>query len=233
MKSNIKKIAFFGFFAASLAFTSCDNAANNNDTADTNRTNYTEFVTRIEGERDRWDTDTAYWETVDRDYEPMRTQMDAEYATADENRKKEIDDVRSRYDKVKGDYMAAREQRMAAANNEKRSAELRTKVFGAEATADLSNVNGKNIRSYYEKLVDNVKQNKESYTPDDWDAVKAWYEKLDAMKNNFEGKDLSAKDNLAIARLKVEYDLVAKTRRIDAKTEQKVDEQTNKMDPAK
>jgi hypothetical protein len=230
MKILLRKIAFLGIFASSLFLASCDND-HKNDTADTD--NYNKFVTRIEGERNQWDTDTAYWTKVDSEYTPMRTEMDAEYEKADENRKKEIDDIRARYDKVKSDYMAASEERMAKSKRMNRETELRTMIFGAETSADLSNVNGTNIRSYYEKLVNTVKANKESYTPDDWDAIKAWYEKLDAMKNQFEGKDLSTKDNLAIAKLKVEYDAIAKTGRVDSKIEQKVEEQENKMNPGK
>ncbi len=227
MKLIIRNSLFLGFFATSLFFTAC---GDNNRTDNTD--NYNNFVTRIEGERDKWDTDTAYWTNVDREYEPMRAEMDASYDKMDEAGRKKIDDIRTRYDRVKGDYMTAREQKMTV-NREASQTALRTKIFGAEATADLSNVNGKNIRSYYEKLVNNVKANRESYTPDDWDAVKAWYEKLDAMKNQFEGKDLSSKDNLAIAKLKVEYAAIAKTARVDSKIEQKVEEQTNKMDPAR
>jgi len=230
MKTFLRKVAFLSIFATSIFLTSCDND-HKNDTAGTD--NYNKFVTRIEGERNQWDTDTAYWTRIDSEYTPMRTQMDAEYEKADENRKKEIDDIRTRYDKVKSDYMAASEERMAKSKRMNRETELRTQIFGAEASADLSNVNGTNIRSYYEKLVNTVKANKESYTPDDWDAIKAWYEKLDAMKNQFEGKDLSTKDNLAIAKLKVEYDAIAKTGRVDSKVEQKVEEQKDKMDPGR
>lgn len=229
MKLIIRNTLLLGFFASSLFFTACEN----NKTTDADDDNYNKFVTRIEGERDKWDTDTAYWVNVDKEYETMRSEMDAEYEKADEARRKEIDDIRTRYDKVKGEYMTSREQKMGEAKRMTRSNELRTQIWGAEATADLSNVNGTNIRSYYEKLVANVKANKESYTPDDWDAVKAWYEKLDAMKNQFEGKDLSTKDNLAIAKLKVEYDAIAKTQRIDSKIEQKIEEQENKLDPGK
>ncbi|MGZ5244715.1 MAG: hypothetical protein ACXWW0_12410, partial [Bacteroidia bacterium] len=150
-----------------------------------------------------------------------------------EEQRKKVDEIRLRYDKVKSEYITAREQKMAEAKRIERQNQLRTQILGPEAAADLSNVNGTNIRSYYEKLINNIKANKESYTPDDWDAVKAWYEKLDAMKNQFEGKDLSASDNMAIAKLKVEYAAIAKTARIDSKIEQKVEEQEDKMDPAK
>ncbi|MGZ5244471.1 MAG: hypothetical protein ACXWW0_11235, partial [Bacteroidia bacterium] len=78
MKIIIRNTLFLSFFATSLFFASCETKK----TVDTD--NYDKFVTRIETDRAQWDTDTTYWVNVDKEYEPMRTEMDANYDKLDE-----------------------------------------------------------------------------------------------------------------------------------------------------
>ncbi len=65
-------------------------------------------------------------------------------------------------------------------------------------------VTSKNILGVYENFVASVKKNKANYSREDWDEVKVLYEALDTRKNEVE-KDLATKDNLQIAKRKVEF----------------------------
>lgn len=85
---------------------------------------------------------------------------------------------------------------------------------------DLSWINKNNILSVYQNFVSTVKQNKDSYSREDWDEIKLLYEALDSYKNTVEKEGISTNDNLKIAALKIEFAPMYTVNRIGSKTDE-------------
>ena len=66
-------------------------------------------------------------------------------------------------------------------------------------------VNKDNILSVYKQFYETYDANKDDYSRQDLDKIKAWYEALDARKNTVEKEGLSSDDNGEIARIKTKF----------------------------
>ena len=69
---------------------------------------------------------------------------------------------------------------------------------------DYSFMTAENALATFEGFAAKATAHKDDYSSDDWNFVKAIYEKLGARKNVIE-KDLAAADNLKIAKLKLKF----------------------------
>lgn len=171
---------------------------------------------------------SANWAAIEAEYQTRMAEADAAMAELKDNAEaqKRLEETRAKYDGVK---MAAEQAKAdadaaAAKANEATTATgggLSDAFFGAGNVVGndmkFAWVNKDNILSVYQKFVDNWKANKDSYTRQDFDKIKAWYEALDTRKNTVEKEGLSGEDNRKIAALKVEFAPSFKWERITAK----------------
>ena len=84
-------------------------------------------------------------------------------------------------------------------------------------------VNKDNILSVYQKFYETFDAEKNEYSRQDLDKVKAWYEALDARKNTVEKEGLSADDNRKIAGIKLKFAPKFRWERMTAKGEENQD----------
>ncbi len=88
---------------------------------------------------------------------------------------------------------------------------------------DYSFMTAENALATFEGFAAKATAHKDDYSSDDWNFVKAIYEKLGARKNVIE-KDLAAADNLKIAKLKLKLAPMFKIGKIAAKIDEKVEQ---------
>lgn len=188
-------------------------------TAEKNVDRYESFVDSI----DRLDNTerTANWAAIEAEYNQRLT--DAEAAIAEmkdsENAQERINEKKAKYDQAK---MSA-ESNMDMNNDADmdNSQTLSVAYFGEGNMVgnDMSFawVNKDNILGVYERFVETFNANKDSYSRQDFDKIKAWYEALDARKNTVEKEGLSSEDNRKIAALKMEFAPKFKWERMTAK----------------
>jgi len=148
--------------------------------------------------------DTVYWQTIEDGYQ-IRV-LKAEAAAKEEAQKKQLAETKDAYQALKVKYEAA-----IKANKEKiystRKQVLRDALFGeGKIGTDLNFtwINATNIRVAYENFLQAVETNKKVYSREDWDEVKVLYEALDTRKNEVE-KNLTSKDNMKIAKVKIRF----------------------------
>lgn len=155
---------------------------------------------------------TAYWQTIEDGYQ-LRV-VKAEAAAKEEAQKKQLAESKEAYQALKVKYEEA-----IKVNKEKlyssRKKVLRDALFGeGKIGTDLNFtwINAKNIKVAYENFLLAVEANEKVYSREDWDEVKVLYEALDTRKNEVE-KDLSTKDNLKIAKVKIIFATIISVQR--------------------
>lgn len=213
-----------GAVLISAGFVSCKDEAK--DMAKKNVDHYVVFVDSVNGldaaER------SANWAAINAEYETRLAEADAAMAALkdDAEAQKKIEEGKAKYDGVK----------MQAEEEAKAKAEAAAKPVGdpiADAYFGAGNVIGKdmtfawvnkdNILSVYQKFVDTFMANKDSYSRQDFDKIKAYYEALDARKNTVEKEGLTGEDNRKIAGLKLKFAPTFKWERMTAKGEENQD----------
>ncbi len=101
---------------------------------------------------------------------------------------------------------------------------IRNSYFGngimAGDSKDFSWVNKDNILKVYNDFYNEFDKNKDSYSREDFDEIKALYEALDSRKNTVEKEGLSSKDNRKIAEIKFKFGPKFKWERMGAKAEE-------------
>ncbi len=227
-KYNIMKRVNLMLGAAILAagFTSCKSESEK--MAEKNVDRYVVFVDSINGldaaER------SANWAAIEAAYNQRMAEADAAIAEMKDNAEaqKRLDESRAKYDGVKVAAEADAKAKMDAEIAKTETAapatgggDLATTYFGAGNVVgnDMKFmwVNKDNILSVYQKFVDTFKANSDSYSRQDFDKIKAWYEALDTRKNTVEKEGLSGEDNRKIAALKLEFAPKFKWERMTAK----------------
>jgi outer membrane murein-binding lipoprotein Lpp len=117
---------------------------------------------------------------------------------------------------------------------EEHKKEIYTEFLGDVTMADASDysfMTADNALAVYQNFSDKAKMHKDDYSSDDWNFVKAIYEKIDARKNEIE-KDLKGTDNLKIAKIKTTLAPMFKIGKIKAKIEEKVDQKEAEAEAA-
>lgn len=101
---------------------------------------------------------------------------------------------------------------------------IRNSYFGngimAADSKDFSWVNKDNILKVYNDFNNEFDKNKDSYSREDFDEIKALYEALDSRKNTVEKEGLSTHDNNKIAEIKFKFGPKFKWERMGAKAEE-------------
>lgn len=221
----MKKVQIvLGAAVIAFGFTSCKSETEK--TAEKNVDRYVTYVDSINNldaaER------SANWAAIEEGYQMRLAEAEAAIAELkdDADRQKKIEETRSKYDGVKtaaeADAKAKADAEAAAAAPATGGNALADSYFGAGNVVgnDMKFmwVNKDNILSVYQKFVDTFKANKDSYSRQDFDKIKAWYEALDTRKNTVEKEGLSPEDNRKIAALKVEFAPAFKWERMTAKS---------------
>ena len=172
------------------------------------------------------DNQKEHWANIEAKYQVKYAKAKANAET--EVEKKKVEDAESKFQKIRdnksesnGTSVDVEEDATRSANGTlaPRKQKLRDALFGAGKIGtdlDFKWVTAQNILGVYENFVATVKANKDSYSREDWDEVKVLYEALDTRKNEVE-KELSSKDNMQIAKRKVEFASIKAVERPSAK----------------
>lgn len=177
------------------------------------------YVDSIEKDHANYYTDANYWTNVEAGYEEKRQQVEARSAQLDEKQRAEYEQLQQEYAALKEKYNAER------AKTKDYRVVLRNALFGEGVIGDdmsFSFMTAANAATIYETFVNTVSNNKDSYTREDWDEIKVLYEAMDTRKNEIE-KELSAKDNRAIAGQKIRFAAIKAVNRPGAKAQENAD----------
>ncbi|MFP5439810.1 MAG: hypothetical protein ACLGH8_18695 [Bacteroidia bacterium] len=167
----------------------------------------------------------ANWEAIQHEYEVMTAKADSSLAVL-ENDAKSSEKVQAAKAKFEGAKTQAEETIKEKANATAAATgnAIADVLFGPnnvkEGDMTFAWVNKANILTVYEKFYESFKANRDSYSRQDLDKVKAWYEALDARKNTVEKEGLSGEDNRKIAEIKLKFAPMFKWDRITAKGEE-------------
>ena len=163
------------------------------------------------------------WDQIAADFDRKSTEANAALTNLDEETRnasqQKIDAARSSYDGFKVTLETKAAETTAVATNPNQM--LRDRFFGAGKVGEDMNfswVNKDNILSVYDAFFQSYKDNKESFTREDYDEVKLMYEALDSRKNTVEKEGLSSEDNGKIASIKFKFGPMFKMNRMGAKS---------------
>lgn len=167
----------------------------------------------------------ANWAAIEAEYQARVAEAEAALATLenDADAQKRIDDSKAKFDGVKVQAETEAKARADGASGNT----LADSFFGAGNVVGndmtFAWVNKDNILSVYQKFYETFDANKDNYTRQDLDKVKAWYEALDNRKNTVEKEGLSSDDNGKIASLKLKFAPKFRWERMTAKGEENAD----------
>ena len=163
------------------------------------------------------------WTTIDNGYQERATRAEKTIANLEAADKEKTEASKAKYAALKASYETKLKEKeaadkMAVTTSDYRQV-LRNRLFGeGKIGADMKFgfVTANNIMEVYNKFVNDVQDNRNNYTREDWDEIKVLYEALDTRKNEVE-KELSGSDNLKIAGLKVKFATIKATHRAGTK----------------
>ena len=164
------------------------------------------------------------WKTIESSYDMKIVEAEAAIADVKDNTAEQarIDASKAKYEALKI-KMEAKKMADEAAAEPSSKQKIRNALFGAGKIGDDMNfswVNAANIHSVYQQFIHTVENNKDQYSREDWDEVKAMYEALDSRKNTVEKEGLSSEDNRKIAGLKIKFAPMYTLNRMGAKSEE-------------
>lgn len=164
------------------------------------------------------------WDKINADYQAKNTNANVSLLDLDKNEKEisqaKIDASTNKYDQFKASVEANKKTTNATAPANT-SQLLRDRLFGAgKIGADMSFawVNKNNILTVYDSFFKAYKDNKSSFSREDYDEIKLMYEALDSRKNTVENEGLTSEDNGKIASIKFKFSPMFKVNRIGAKS---------------
>ncbi len=221
----MKKINLFAFATViALGFSSCKDE--NEKMAEKSFDSYEKYVDSVSNVTVA-DAKTN-WQAIETDYNAKTAEAEAALANM-----KDQAAAQERLDKSKAKYaeLKAKLEAEAAASAPKPEATpapngkqvLRDAYFGAGKIGEDMNfswVNKDNIVEVYQNFYDTFDKNKDSYSREDFDEIKAMYEALDAHKNTVEKEGLTGENNRKIAGIKLKFAPKFKWERIGAKAEE-------------
>lgn len=211
----MKRIVLMLSCAAMISFVACEKK---NDEAAVTRKELRDYVDSVK-KADAEYSET-YWANVEAGYHAKAVKAEAASVNNEEEKKK-VEEAKSDFEAYKAKYTEELQKKKDEEVYAKKQA-FRDALFGeGKIGADISFawVDAKNIRGVYENFVNVVEANKDNYSREDWDEIKVLYEALDTRKNEVE-KELSSKDNMAIAKQKVRFVAIKATNRPMAKAEE-------------
>lgn len=169
----------------------------------------------------------ANWEAIEASYNDRTVEAETALAAMKDQAKAEarLDEAKLKYAALKAKMEEQAAQEAAAATPDRKQV-LRDAYFGAgKIGEDMSFawVNKDNILKVYNDFYNEFEKNKNAYSREDFDEIKAMYEALDAHKNTVEKEGLSSSDNRKIAELKFKFAPKFKWERMGAKAEENAD----------
>jgi len=210
----MKNTFLYSIALASVAFVSCKSETEKE--AEKSVDSYASFTDSV-GSLAVADA-KSNWAAIEASYQTHATAADnAVTALADDaSAKDRVEAGRQKYERLKAEVSAELEKEATP----DRSQELRDAYFGAGKIGkdmDFSWVNKDNILRVYNDFYNEFDKNKDNYSREDFDEIKAMYEALDARKNTVEKEGLSSHDNRKIAELKFKFAPKFKWERMGAK----------------
>ncbi|QYJ68358.1 hypothetical protein [Flavobacterium litorale] len=159
----------------------------------------------------------ANWNAIKAEHKNRLSEADAAIETMKEEEQEDaqerINDTKQKYEEM--EMTVSENVNNAAANT------LYVSYFGEGNgignDMKFEWVNKDNILSVYERFVATFDANKDNYSRQDFDKIKAWYEALDTRKNTVEKEGLTSEDNGEIAKLKLGFAPKFKWERMTAK----------------
>lgn len=170
----------------------------------------------------------ANWQAIESDYNARTAEAEAEIAALEDKTaaQERVDRSKAKYAELKArleaEAMAAQTDGMAPVTGDRKQV-LSAAYFKAGKIGekmDFSWVNKDNILTVYNDFYNEFDKNKDSYSREDFDYIKAMYEALDSRKNTVEKEGLSSKDNAKIAELKLKFAPKFKWERMGAKADE-------------
>lgn len=170
----------------------------------------------------------ANWESIEVAYNQKTAEAEAALAELKDKAEAEarLEKSKAKYadlkSKLEAEAQAAKEAQAANTPPNKKQL-LRDAYFGAGKIGEDMNfswVNKDNILKVYNDFYNEFDKNKDTYSREDFDEIKAMYEALDAHKNTVEKEGLTSKDNRKIAELKFKFAPKFKWERMGAKAEE-------------
>ena len=165
----------------------------------------------------------ANWQAIEAGYNDRLSEVDAAVVNM-----KDQTNAQNRIEKAKAKYTEFQTKVEATAPKPvDRKVVIRNSYFGeGRMTADnmdFSWVNKDNILKVYNDFYNEFEKNKDSYSREDFDEIKALYEALDSRKNTVEKEGLTSADNAKIAEIKFKFAPKFKWERMGAKAEENAD----------
>lgn len=221
----MKKFSLFaGAAIIALGFTSCKDE--NEKVAEKSFDSYEKYVDSVSNVS--VDEAKTNWQAIEADYNARTAEAEAALANMKDQAaaQERLEKSKAKYAELKAklDAEAAKTATPdATATNPNRKQVLRDAYFGAgKIGEDMSFawVNKDNIVDVYQNFYDTFDKNKDSYSREDFDEIKAMYEALDAHKNTVEKEGLTGENNRKIAAIKLKFAPKFKWERIGAKAEE-------------
>lgn len=221
----MKKINLFAFATiVALGFSSCKDE--NEKMAEKSFDSYEKYVDSVSNVTVA-DAKTN-WQAIEADYNARTAEAEAALANMKDQAaaQERLDKSKAKYAELKAKLDAeaaasAPKPEATAAPNSKQL--LRDAYFGAGKIGEDMNfswVNKDNIVEVYQNFYDTFDKNKDSYSREDFDEIKAMYEALDAHKNTVEKEGLTGENNRKIAGIKLKFAPKFKWERIGAKADE-------------
>ncbi len=167
----------------------------------------------------------ANWSAIEAEYMQRTTDAEAALANMKDREKAEerLNASKAKYEEMRAKYQAALDAEREAEASKSAGSSLSASLFpmgtvGKDLNFDW--VNKDNILRVYNDFYNAYDKNKDSYSREDFDEIKAMYEALDARKNTVEKEGLSSEDNRKIAELKLKFAPKFKIDRMGAKTKE-------------
>ncbi|MBP4141855.1 hypothetical protein J3S90_08570 [Flavobacterium sp. P4023] len=207
-----------GLAVMAIGFTSCKD-----EKAEQAKKKVDSYVTYVDSLGNVAEAEAAQnWEGIESSYQTRVGEAEVAIADMKDNAESQarIDASKAKYEALKVKVEAQKMAAVAAANPKQ---QMRNALFGEGKIGDDMNfgwVNAANIHSVYQQFVHTVENNKDKYSREDWDEVKAMYEALDSRKNTVEKEGLSSEDNRKIAGLKIKFAPMYTLNRMGAKSEE-------------
>ncbi len=167
----------------------------------------------------------ANWSAIEAEYMQRTTDAEAALANMKDREKAEerLNASKAKYEEMRAKYQAAMEAERDAEAEKSAGSGLSATLFPMGSVGKDLNfdwVNKDNILRVYNDFYNAYDKNKDNYSREDFDEIKAMYEALDARKNTVEKEGLSSEDNRKIAELKLKFAPKFKIDRMGAKTKE-------------
>ena len=143
------------------------------------------------------------WESVDDEFEEKVEKIDGKKDDLSDDVKAEVKQLKADFAEMKESYQAKfKEQKMAM--EVKLVKNLYDVMLTDDSNFDLMLVTEDNITPIYKSFVDELDNNKDDYTKEEWDEVNVLWDALNERKDKLEDQ-LPAAEKLEIAKLQARY----------------------------